>query len=66
MEAVHSVEPAENSVETGTKHILSQMSQVQPNVPSNSFDLHGTQRNSLYLGEELSFHLSHEILQAAL
>lgn len=59
LEALHSVEAAENSMETvillewklGTKHILSQMNQVQPNVPSNSVDLHGNQRNSLLLGE---------------
>ena len=41
------------------------MSQVQQNVSSNSFDLHGNQRNSLHLGEELSFHLSREGLEAA-
>lgn len=59
LEALHSVEAAENSMETaillewklGTRDILSQMNQVQTNVPSNSVDLHANQRNSLLLGE---------------
>lgn len=53
LEALHSEEAAENSVEaaTGNQAHLSQMNQVQPNVPSNSLDLHANQRNSLLLGE---------------